>query len=84
MLNCGGIVIGMCILHKIVDGITVTSFVNTWAKHCRGDQSLTPMFVGSKLFPQRDLSGLLPTLDIPKDKCITKRFAFDNSRIAEL
>ncbi|XP_031372989.1 stemmadenine O-acetyltransferase-like [Punica granatum] len=86
VFTCGGIAIGICVLHKIVDGITFTSLMNSWAANSRGsgDPSSSPLFVGPSLFPQRDLSGLLPTLDIPRDKCVTKRFVFGESKIALL
>ncbi|KAK9291984.1 hypothetical protein L1049_019936 [Liquidambar formosana] len=31
VFDCGGIGIGVCILHKIADGATVASFINAWA-----------------------------------------------------
>lgn len=83
IFSCGGMAIGTCISHKLVDGITHTSLINLWASMARGsDKYLSPIFVGSHLFPPRDLSGLLPALDVPKSKTITKRFVFDLSKVA--
>ncbi|KAJ9163858.1 hypothetical protein P3X46_023486 [Hevea brasiliensis] len=85
IFSCGGMAIGTSISHKLVDGITFTSFINLWASMARGsDKYLSPIFFGSHLFPPKDLSGLLQVLDIPKSKNITKRFVFDLSKIASL
>ncbi|XP_050225451.1 stemmadenine O-acetyltransferase-like [Mercurialis annua] len=83
---CGGIAIGTNISHKLVDGITFTSFMNVWASMARGsDDYSPPIFVGPDFFPPKDLSGLFnQVLDIPKAKNITKRFVFELSKIAAL
>ncbi|KAK7841319.1 vinorine synthase [Quercus suber] len=31
IFDCGGIGIGLCASHKIIDGITLSAFLNTWA-----------------------------------------------------
>ncbi|KDP30966.1 hypothetical protein JCGZ_11342 [Jatropha curcas] len=84
--SCGGMAIGTSISHKLVDGITFTSFINTWAAMARGsnDNLLSPIFVGPHIFPPKDIYGLLPVLDIPKAKNTTKRFVFDLSKIGLL
>ena len=85
IFSCGGMAIGTCALHKIVDGGTFSSFLNMWAEITRGaGDYLSPIFPGPNLFPPRDLSGLVPRFEVPKAKCITKRFVFPGSKIASL
>ncbi|KAK2981613.1 hypothetical protein RJ640_012895 [Escallonia rubra] len=86
--SCGGMAIGMCFLHKIFDGSTISSFINAWAATARGigESVLSPIFFGATLFPPRNLSGLFQfhSPKIAKAKCITKRFVFDGTKIALL
>ncbi|XP_075663422.1 akuammiline synthase 2-like [Castanea sativa] len=84
--SCGGMAIGTCALHKIVDGGTFSSFLNMWAEITTGaGDNLSPIFPGPNLFSPRDLSGLVPRFDgVPKAKCVTKRFVFPGSKIASL
>ncbi|KAF8005852.1 hypothetical protein BT93_K0206 [Corymbia citriodora subsp. variegata] len=57
VFTCGGLAIGWCTLHKLIDGVTFTSLVNTWAAKSRGSgDHLSSAFVGLQLFPQKDLS----------------------------
>ena len=85
IFSCGGMAIGTCALHKIVDEGTMSLFLNMWADISRGSSdSLSPIFPGPNLFPPRDLSGLVPKFEVPKAKCITKRFVFPGSKIASL
>lgn len=86
IFSCEGMAIGICALHKLVDGATLSYFVNMWgainASGGSAGDSFTPFFPGSQLFPPRDLS--VPRFEIPKAKCITKRFLFPASKIAAL
>lgn len=65
-------------------------FVNMWGAINAGGgfagDSFTPLFLGSQLFPPRDLSGLVPMFEILKATCmiVTKRFLFPASKIAAL
>ncbi|XP_040986434.1 stemmadenine O-acetyltransferase-like [Juglans microcarpa x Juglans regia] len=86
IFSCEGMAIGICALHKLVDGATLSFFVNMWgainASGGSAGDSFTPFFPGSQLFPPRNLS--VPRFEIPKAKCITKRFLFPASKIAAL
>ena len=45
IFSCGGMAIGTCISHKIVDGGTFSSFINMWAEISRGyGDSLSPIW----------------------------------------
>ncbi|KAM3751923.1 hypothetical protein ACB098_04G148600 [Castanea mollissima] len=67
IFSCGGMAIGTCASHKIVDGGTFSSFLNMWAEITSGaGDYLSPIFPGPNLFPPRDLSGLVPRFEVPK------------------
>jgi shikimate O-hydroxycinnamoyltransferase len=93
VFNCGGIAIGVCVLHTIADGITVSAFLKSWATIARGanDQQLfRPDFTtASTLFPPRDLLSLTCSnrlLVAWKKEAIsvTRRFVFDANAIVTL
>lgn len=96
ILECGGLVIGVCVFHKVSDLATMASFLRTWADlfHGKGDQKIEilhqDLALGSSLFP--------PLSSFPDDYesnstnfffnerngSITRRFVFDASSIATL
>ncbi|KAF2293219.1 hypothetical protein GH714_040558 [Hevea brasiliensis] len=58
IFSCGGMAIGTSISHKLVDGITFTSFINLWASMARGsDKYLSPIFFGSADASRANSSG---------------------------
>ncbi|KAM3324660.1 stemmadenine O-acetyltransferase [Capsicum chacoense] len=89
---CGGIAIGVCMLHKVVDASAMSAFLKTWAKlsHGEGDKELHPDFTSAmSLFPPIQS---LPTKFI-KDfenfyfqgsKSPMRRFLFDSKAIKAL
>ncbi|CAL8150454.1 unnamed protein product [Prunus armeniaca] len=96
LFECGGITIGLNMSHKVIDGITASAFISCWAKTALndGDDDQVPFMV-----PKFDAASYFPPLDflnssqpssaelvgiIKQDKCITKRFVFDASKIATL
>ncbi|OVA20486.1 Transferase [Macleaya cordata] len=88
--DCGGMVIGMCISHRLADASSSATFINDWAATARGatEQIMVPCFELPTLFPKVDLMGFTPPGGI-KNKLeqqllVTKRFVFDASKIAEL
>ncbi|KAI3935886.1 hypothetical protein MKX01_004613 [Papaver californicum] len=87
--DCGGIVIGICISHKIGDGSSLTTFINDWAAAARGvpiEQIKGPQFDLPSLFPLRDLKGYIPPSAGAEmvEEIVTKKFVFEASKIAEL
>ena len=90
VFECGGIAIGTCISHRILDGAALSTFLKGWTERARGCKHLTqPNFKASSLFPTnslwlRDLSmGMWGSL-FKQGKCVTRRFLFTNSAIATL
>lgn len=88
---CGGIAIGLCVSHKVVDGAGLSSFLRSWAgSGCASKEVVFPSFVANSLFPAdddlwlRDASMAMWGSLFKTGKCITKRFLFDSAAIARL
>lgn len=92
VFKCGGIAIGLCIVHKILDGIAFSTFLKAWAKMARGSYeavSVCPNSNATNLFPTndlwlRDLSMAVFGSSSKKGKSVTRRFVFHASAIATL
>ncbi|KAI3849286.1 hypothetical protein MKX03_001685 [Papaver bracteatum] len=94
--DCGGIVIGLCISHKLADACSVITFINDWASITRviftGDhdqQIKGPLFEAQSLFPLKEfLTGSNPPPPPSKiaadDVIVAKKFVFGSSKLAEL
>ncbi|XP_016647014.1 PREDICTED: salutaridinol 7-O-acetyltransferase-like [Prunus mume] len=112
VFKCGGIAIGLCISHKILDGAALCTFLKSWTAiaHSDSDDHQTEdattyasvassiiggpnLFAATRLFPTNDELWLRDS-SIPmwgslfikdgKSSCVTKRFVFDASAIANL
>ncbi|VVA13233.1 PREDICTED: vinorine synthase [Prunus dulcis] len=90
IFDCGGMAIGICISHKIVDAFSVVTFLNSWALVSRGDCDIKnsavspPLFDVATLFPPRSISGYKPSTGIIRENIVTKRFVFSASVVASL
>ncbi|KAG5521930.1 hypothetical protein RHGRI_034223 [Rhododendron griersonianum] len=85
--DCGGIGIGVCFSHIIMDAISIVTFMNSWAAVGRGDRcnAVLPSFNLASLFPPKDiLSNFNRKVGIAKEKIVTKRFVFTDSAISAL
>ncbi|KAL5160952.1 BAHD acyltransferase [Glycine soja] len=65
IFECGGIAIGICISHRILDGAALSTFIKGWTERAKAsncNQLTQPSFIASSLFPTnnnpwlRDLS----------------------------
>ncbi|KAK4792266.1 hypothetical protein SAY86_022701 [Trapa natans] len=81
--ECGGVAVGVCISHKIADGASLGTFLRSWAGSARGEVA-SPSFTISSTFPPREDLKSLPTVELAKDRCVTRRFVFESSRMAAL
>ncbi|KAI3464699.1 hypothetical protein Pfo_021362 [Paulownia fortunei] len=89
--ECGGIAIGVCISHRILDGTALSTFLKGWAYATSSSEEnlVFPDFSASSLFPANDLRlkdasmGMWGSL-FKKGQFITKRFVFDGLAIASL
>ncbi|XP_059446888.1 stemmadenine O-acetyltransferase-like [Corylus avellana] len=86
VFSCGGIGIGVCISHKVADGVTLATFLNAWAETSHGaGETITPCLTSATLFPPKDVhSGITPVDLVAKEKTVTKRFVFDVTSLATL
>ncbi|CAN0924242.1 Stemmadenine O-acetyltransferase [Linum grandiflorum] len=91
--SCGGIAIAVCISHKILDGVGLSTFLKAWTTAARRDTStpvVVPNFVAGTLFPARG-STWLRDASMPlwgsffrTGKCVTRRIVFDSKSIESL
>ncbi|KAF8040711.1 hypothetical protein BT93_B2822 [Corymbia citriodora subsp. variegata] len=85
LFDCGGIGISVCISHKIADGTTLSTFLNSWAAISRGaGKMVTPYLETTTIFPPREFQVPVPNNLIKKEKIVTKRFEFDSANLAAL
>ncbi|KAM7488388.1 hypothetical protein LguiB_025872 [Lonicera macranthoides] len=95
VFNSGGIAIGMCFLHKMVDGTTMAAFLKSWAatagaRPC-SDKPVQPDYLAaSQRYPPREeLPSEGPLLFkeswlIKMGKGVTRRFVFSSTAISAL
>ncbi|CAL9016673.1 unnamed protein product [Prunus brigantina] len=88
LFECGGMAIGFSISHKFGDAATLSTFINCWtaAAHDQSNMSMLPKFGAASLFSPLNFSNSepLPSVEVDKEKFITRRFVFDASKIAAL
>ncbi|KAL4313560.1 hypothetical protein GQ457_01G030780 [Hibiscus cannabinus] len=93
IFDCGGIAIGMCGSHKLVDASTGSAFLKCWTALYRGSHGGIPdpdmIDAGSRLFPplesipQNYLSSI-ETIWFQEGWHTTRRFVFDEHAVATL
>nr|XP_043631542.1 stemmadenine O-acetyltransferase-like [Erigeron canadensis] len=90
IFECGGIVIGLCISHKILDGAALHTFLKGWSNMASGAKEVVyPNLTAPSLFPAksswlRDISMVISQSLLKQGKCVTKRFLFGSDAIAKL
>ncbi|KAI8532340.1 hypothetical protein RHMOL_Rhmol11G0206800 [Rhododendron molle] len=87
LFDCGGIVVGVRVSHKVADAFSIITFVNAWATANKTSikKVFSPSFSLGSLFPT---SNLLPKNPPPSGKngvkIVTKRFFFSRVAIQSL
>ncbi|XP_052202155.1 stemmadenine O-acetyltransferase-like [Diospyros lotus] len=90
VFDCSGIVLGFCLSHKILDGISTSAFLKGWAACAQGCfESVSPTFDATSLFPPSDKLPmgsitLLGRSMVRTGNCITRRFIFNAPAVAAL
>ncbi|OIW14649.1 hypothetical protein TanjilG_32991 [Lupinus angustifolius] len=87
VFECGGVAIGACLSHQIGDGLSLFTFLNTWANIANGakqDVLPNPQLISAELFPPKNVSGFDTKCGIIKENITCKRFVFKASVIEEL
>lgn len=96
--NGGGVAVGVCFLHKIIDGTTLSGFLRRWAAVAggsaaeeKGGEGVAEYTVGAEAFPGRD--SLLGNSWLSKGyspfvgegiRIKRRRFVFEGDAILEL
>lgn len=92
----GGVVVGACVVHTVVDGAATATFLRTWASVERNNGLLVKDYnfditASSRIFPPLNHSPFEwsssaggATADSPKSKLVPKRFIFTAESIAAL
>ncbi|CAL1357974.1 unnamed protein product [Linum trigynum] len=87
---CGGLAIGVCLLHKIIDGPTLADFMKLWSAFASSEEKTAAG--GSGYAHNLAATSLLPPRhdDVPaategeEGKVLMRRFAFDEEAIHAL
>ncbi|KAH6759768.1 hypothetical protein C2S51_016717, partial [Perilla frutescens var. frutescens] len=86
--DCGGISVGVCLSHKIVDAASFVMFMNAWAATCRGESSriIHPSFDLALHFPpmEHSFSPSGVYAGIKREKMVTKRLVLEREKIEKL
>ncbi|XP_022145192.1 vinorine synthase-like [Momordica charantia] len=86
----GGVAVGACFLHKIIDGTTLSCFLRRWAAAARGFVEEEQPEYAAALFPQRGLSAGNSWLSkgyspfVGGGRICRRRFGFEGGAILEL
>ncbi|CAI9771958.1 unnamed protein product [Fraxinus pennsylvanica] len=83
--KCGGMAIGICISHRIIDACSFGTFISAWAKASLGDKTepIRPKFNSQFYFPAEN--SVFGTTRSTKDtSTVTKTILFDRKAIETL
>lgn len=80
VFSSGGNAIGVCISHKIADGISVTRFVNAWATIAHSSNEFTeiPHLDIASHFPPKDMSGFTRSVELTKENVVLRGLCLIN------
>ncbi|KAL3810387.1 hypothetical protein ACJIZ3_000024 [Penstemon smallii] len=92
VFGCGGIAIGLCTSHKIIDGFSHTTFLKAWAAtaahECSSEKMICPSFISPSIFPPNptlpENASMMSSSVLKLKKCATRRFLFGSSSIIAL
>ncbi|GAB4860507.1 hypothetical protein Ancab_035666 [Ancistrocladus abbreviatus] len=82
--DCGGMAIGVCASHRIVDATAFCTFMNAWAAATRGvnETILHPKFDWATHYPPRDLKGIKGLSEFTSsENLIMKRLVFNKEKL---
>ncbi|GMH30118.1 hypothetical protein Nepgr_031961 [Nepenthes gracilis] len=89
--DCGGMAIGVCFFHKIMDGASIGTFLKTWAAAAgtglRTDvgEICPDLTAASSLFPAKDLlASYLSWIRNDPVNVVLRRFVFEASAVSDL
>ncbi|CAA0831154.1 HXXXD-type acyl-transferase family protein [Striga hermonthica] len=87
--ECGGVSIGVCVSHKILDGVGLSTFLRSWACSASSPEEKNPArpdLSAPSIFPAADVSLRDSSMAMwgslmREGRFVTRRFVFDGSRI---
>lgn len=83
--NCGGIVIGLELSHKVADASSFFLFLNSWAATARASGNIvSPRLDAATIFPPATLSGYNPNIGMSRNNIVLKRIVFDGNAVAAI
>ncbi|CAK9160352.1 unnamed protein product [Ilex paraguariensis] len=84
VFSCGGIVVGVCMLHRIGDGCTKNAFIKDCAAIAvqSQDHQVSHVFISSSILQLNDPPVLSDKLE--QGNCITRRLVFSALKLANL
>lgn len=88
VFECGGVALGVCVSHRVLDGTALSNFLKSWANE-KNALFVAPDFSASNTFPASDLCLKDASMEMwgslfKKGVFVTKRFVFDGPSIAFL
>ncbi|KAM3304433.1 stemmadenine O-acetyltransferase-like [Capsicum chacoense] len=84
VFECGGIAIGLCIAHKVLDGAGLSTFLKSWAGLVQCPNLLANYFFPAESLWLRDTCMTMWSSMFKKGNFVTKRFVFRASAIDNL
>lgn len=84
VFECGGIAIGLCIAHKVLDGAGLSTFLKNWSGLVTCPNLMANYFFPSDDLWLRDTSMIMWSSMFKKGNFVTKRLVFNDSAIDNL
>lgn len=84
VFECGGIAIGLCIAHKVLDGAGLSTFLKNWSGLVQSPNLMANYFFPADDLWLRDTSMKMWSSMFKKGNFVTKRFLFSASAIDNL
>ncbi|XP_060169827.1 acylsugar acyltransferase 3-like [Lycium barbarum] len=83
---CGGIAISVCVSHKIVDGYSLSKFLNDWAATSRNELDFKPsaQFDAASFFPLMDDPPFVRDFVREPQQCLSRTYNFSSSNLRRL
>ncbi|KAF3635005.1 putative deacetylvindoline O-acetyltransferase-like [Capsicum annuum] len=83
--DCGGIAVSACLSHKVVDGYSLSRFLNDWADIARQvDFKPSPQFNASSFIPLMDDAPAIPNGVPEPQRHVSRMYNFSSSSLRKL
>ncbi|KAH0715466.1 hypothetical protein KY284_008371 [Solanum tuberosum] len=83
--DCGGVAVGICLSHKLVDGYSAFKFLSDWISMARElNFQPSPQFDGASFFPPIDNPPPMPNVVPDPQRCVSRMYNFSSSSLFKL